>query len=127
MRLIAHGLVAISLVALACVLGTGGCSNQSEGDQCSTANGNDDCQDGLACVSGAPFNSNYDRCCPPDPTQVTTQACTPPTTLPLGDSGSPDTSTVDSSAVDSSTLDTSVVDSSVVDTSTPVDAPVEGG
>ncbi len=117
--------------ALGCVLGPAACSNQGEGERCSAQNGNDDCQDGIACVTAASLGKleNYDRCCPPDPLQVTTSACTPTRTLPIGDSGSPqDTSVGDTSMQDTSPQDTSPSpDTSVPDSSKPADASTEGG
>ena len=58
---------------------TAACSNQGEGEVCSTANGNNDCQDGLFCQSPAPGVPptlvNAARCCPIPPAQPTTAAC----------------------------------------------------
>ena len=128
-RLLAHGLVVLSLAALASALGVG-CSDQGEGERCSTQNNNDDCTSGtLVCVTAASLgkSENFDRCCPPDPTQVTTSACTPTTNLPIGEAGAPDASGADSSVVDSSVQDSVAPDTSVVDANTPSDAATEGG
>lgn len=115
--------------ALACVFGPAACSNQGEGERCSAQNGNDDCQDGIACVSAASLGKleNYDRCCPPDPSRVTTNACTPTTTLPIGDSGSPPDTSVDATQDTTPAPDTSLPDTSLPDTSMPSDASTEGG
>ena len=56
------------------------CSNQGEGDYCDTANGNNDCQDGLFCdpmPPGVPVSAvtPHNRCCPIAPAQPTTAAC----------------------------------------------------
>ncbi len=58
------------------------CSNQGEGEYCDTNNGNNDCQDGLACVPapGVTGTVNRDRCCPVLPAQPTTAACSLSTT-----------------------------------------------
>ena len=63
------------LVALGAVFGFGGCSNQSLGQRCSIDNNNDDCQDGLVCVSKAELLGPSDICCPPGGS--THPACTP--------------------------------------------------
>jgi hypothetical protein len=54
------------------------CSSQGEGEFCTMANGNNDCQDGLECMAapGVTGSANDDRCCPIPPAQPTTAACT---------------------------------------------------
>lgn len=75
------------------------CSNQAEGDRCQTANGNDDCQDGLICLASTQVNTNYnsaDRCCPVDRATATHPACTLLQNPVAGDSAPPaDTGPVD--------------------------------
>jgi hypothetical protein len=59
------------------------CSNQGEGEFCSSNNGNNDCQDGLECIPAPGVNAttvNRDRCCPIPPAQPTTAECSLPTT-----------------------------------------------
>ena len=53
------------------------CSNQGEGEFCTMANGNNDCQDGLECMAapGVTGSVNDNRCCPIPPAQPTTAAC----------------------------------------------------
>lgn len=83
---IAGSLLAAGFIALAA------CSNQGEGERCEFLNNNDDCQDGLICVQASaipePFN-NSDRCCPPDRSRATTEACREPRPGALGDSAPP--------------------------------------
>jgi hypothetical protein len=72
------GLLLLAFVGA--VVASVACSNQGEGEVCDTANGNNDCQDGLFCdmsPPGVPASSvNRDRCCPIPPAQPTTAACT---------------------------------------------------
>jgi len=80
------------------------CSNNGEGERCESANGSDDCQDGLICVQ--------ERCCPPDRSRATAAACKDPAGQNLNDaSPAPD------SGPDTSVPDTGV-DTSVPDTGT---------
>jgi hypothetical protein len=90
--------LAFSLVVclLSTVVTVGACSNESEGQPCSTANGNDDCDDGLVCVK--PPNSAATNaptvCCPQDLSQATTPECSVPSfTLGDGSTAAPETST----------------------------------
>lgn len=74
--------------AAACLLAVSlfpSCTNQGEGDRCSTLNGNDDCQDGLVCTPGSALNppQNTDICCPSDRSQATTTVCS----IGAGDGG----------------------------------------
>jgi hypothetical protein len=47
-----------------------GCSQQSEGERCDLKNGNDDCADGLTCISKQVLGSSSDICCPPNSTDL---------------------------------------------------------
>jgi hypothetical protein len=70
------------------------CSNQSEGERCDVANGDEDCKtdEGLVCFPkaqlSAPFN-NADRCCPRDRSTAKTDPCKFPTNPIAGDSAPP--------------------------------------
>jgi hypothetical protein len=79
-------LVAVGWVSLAA------CSNQGEGERCELFNNNDDCENGLICTAAGELASQFagsDRCCPPDRTQATTEACRTPRTGPIGDATPP--------------------------------------
>ncbi len=55
---------ALALLLCAYGVAAGGCSRQAEGERCDhTANGDEDCDEGLECVR--PRGSTVDRCCPP--------------------------------------------------------------
>jgi hypothetical protein len=66
------------LLALGFALGlagvlSGGCSRQAEGERCDlAANGDDDCEEGLICVSKV---GNVDRCCPPEGAPIDDSRC----------------------------------------------------
>jgi hypothetical protein len=83
----APALSAVLLLAFVGALSaSAACSNQGEGEFCSTANGNNDCQDGLQCMAAPglpPSLVNADRCCPIPPAQPTTAACSLNTTAEL--------------------------------------------
>lgn len=62
------------------------CSGQGEGERCDKRAGGmpagtSDCQSGLVCLSTVPGTSfadpNSSICCPPNPSQATTSACSP--------------------------------------------------
>ncbi|HEX7605047.1 MAG TPA: hypothetical protein VF316_25695 [Polyangiaceae bacterium] len=80
------------------------CTTQSEGQRCQFANGNDDCDNGLACVEGKLItlpgggNSNADICCPVDRTQAVEDICKLSPVTPGSDASIPDTGTPDSAA-----------------------------
>jgi len=94
MRLLARSfLVGLTIVGASAIF-MGACSNQSQGDRCDTQNGNDDCQDGLVCVSGK------NVCCPQDPAMATVIECQAPSTAG-GEAGIP----IEASPGDSSTAD----------------------
>jgi hypothetical protein len=81
MRLRPALLLAVTLASLGSLLAPSACSSQGEGQYCSSANGNNDCQDGLICkdAPGLPDQLNSSRCCPPDPAIATVSACQQPT------------------------------------------------
>lgn len=72
------GLGLAALVAMA----EGACSNQSEGQRCSTLGengGSDDCQSPLVCKQKSLLNgAQDDLCCPQNPAQATVPACQSP-------------------------------------------------
>jgi hypothetical protein len=67
------------LAFVGAVLASVACSNQGEGEFCTMANGNNDCQDGLECLAAPGVTGsasvNKNRCCPIPPAQPTTSAC----------------------------------------------------
>lgn len=71
------GLVLLAFVGA--LVASVACSNQGEGQFCDTANGNNDCQDGLECLRApgvmASAGQNPNRCCPIPPAQPTTPEC----------------------------------------------------
>jgi hypothetical protein len=84
----------VGLLSVAITIGA--CSNESEGQPCSTANGNDDCNDGLVCVKppNAAATNAPTVCCPQDLSQATTTECSVPSfTLGDGSTAAPETST----------------------------------
>ena len=88
------------------------CSNMAEGDRCQTENNNDDCQDGLICLSKANVNQGYnnsDRCCPPNRSTATHPACTQLQNPIAGDSAPPpDTGPVNNDSGSDTGVDTGV-------------------
>lgn len=79
-----HG-VAFGLVVLVTALSAGGCSRQGEGERCDlAANGDDDCDDGLICVSKV---GNVDRCCPPEGAAIGDSRCSVANAPPGGSTG----------------------------------------
>ena len=114
------------------VVGQSGCSNQSEGQRCSTLGdnaGTDDCQSvsstgvPLVCKPKSQLNgAQDDLCCPQDPTKATVPACQAPGSggivPPAPADGGGDSSVRDSATPDTSTPDTSIPDTSTPDTST---------
>jgi len=73
--------VGLGLAALVAVA-EGACSNQSEGQRCSTLGengGSDDCQSPLVCKQKSLLNgAQDDLCCPQNPAQATVPACQSP-------------------------------------------------
>lgn len=66
------GLALFVALALAAV----GCSLQAEGERCSVANGNGDCEGALLCTKHEQLTgTTVDRCCPTDRSQATTTEC----------------------------------------------------
>jgi hypothetical protein len=80
------------------------CTTQSEGQRCQTANGNDDCDNGLVCYKAAEIylaggqSSNADICCPVDRTQAVEDICKLSPVTPGSDASIPDTGTSDSAS-----------------------------
>lgn len=75
----------------------GACSQQKEGEVCSTANGNDDCDtdNNLQCDPAVQLNNvTSDRCCPIDRTKATHPACINPTNVGTSDAAAPGNTTV---------------------------------
>lgn len=130
-RVRALGLAGFATAAIFAMLAA--CSNAGEGDRCEFDNGNDDCQNGLVCVSHAarqgsngvvnpPYN-NSDRCCPLDRGTATHPACTLNSTATVTDSQAP---TDTGPAIDTGVVDAPTTD--VVDSGTPdVQDAAEGG
>lgn len=58
-----RGLLFALAVALAAVA-PASCGKQGEGERCTVENGNEDCDTGLVCVSGAELGQSSDVCCP---------------------------------------------------------------
>ncbi|MEO7113546.1 MAG: hypothetical protein ABI183_24115 [Polyangiaceae bacterium] len=69
MRLLGRSLFCGFGVVAVCAMLMGACSNASEGDRCESANGDNDCSNGLSCVVGKEI------CCPKDPALATTPGC----------------------------------------------------
>lgn len=69
-RLIGLAFISVTLLT--------GCGKQTEGERCSTLNGNQDCEGGLICVLGSDLRSSDDvsRCCPSDPGAASDSRCT---------------------------------------------------
>jgi hypothetical protein len=123
---------AVALVLSAIGVAAVGCSGQGEGERCDhrAANGgDDDCQSGLTCQNPPGGIVTYPNgvCCPPDPAQATTAACSPNTgvidaspappdgaqaSVEAGDEAAP---SVDATAVDATALDATAVDATVAD------------
>jgi hypothetical protein len=77
--------LAFGLVVLVTALSAGGCSRQGEGERCDlAANGDDDCDEGLICVSKV---GNVDRCCPPDGADIGDSRCSVANAPPGGSTG----------------------------------------
>jgi hypothetical protein len=53
-----------ALIAGLALAALDGCSRQGPGERCDTANGSNDCQDGLVCVSKETLRGNASLCCP---------------------------------------------------------------
>lgn len=81
------------------------CTGQAEGDRCQLANNNDDCQAGLVCTQGSKLNRNYDLCCPPEGTTVTSDSCKVAPISPGSDASINDGSTTDTGVKDTGTGD----------------------
>jgi hypothetical protein len=96
-------------VGVACWLVLSACSNNGEGERCQIDNVNDDCENGLVCLTKSQVNQGYnnsDRCCPPDRSTATHPACTQLQNPVAGDSSPPaDTGPV---ATDSGSTDTGI-------------------
>ncbi len=79
-RFSTRGLASLALVGLlAGASVTSACSRQSEGERCSLANGNDDCDGDLVCTPASDLRDgadDVDRCCPSDDTLSDTR-CAP--------------------------------------------------
>lgn len=65
-----RSIFAPAVLVFALALALAGCSQQSEGERCDLKNGNDDCADGLTCISKQVLASSSDICCPPDSTNL---------------------------------------------------------
>lgn len=115
----------LSIPLLAALVAFAACSNEAEGQPCSPDNGNDDCQNGLACM--APRNAHAtnaaDVCCPPDPSQATTTECTANGSVDGGNPAPPDGSTVPDTSMATDSHAESTTSDAKGDRST--DAPVE--
>jgi hypothetical protein len=124
------GLVLLALVGA--LVASVACSNQGEGQFCSMANGNSDCQDGLQCIRapGVTAGVNPTRCCPP-PAQATTPECSLNTggldastaagNVPEGgpETGSPgEASAPEASAAEASAAEASAAEASAPEAST---------
>ncbi len=134
-------LAVTALVTLGSVTGLGGCSQQAEGERCSTLNGNDDCSDGFECAPASDFQgqSNADLCCPPKGQSASSSLCqirngqAPFDAAPPAVDSSADTSAADASvAPDAAGPDASVApDAASVDAASAADAiadaPSDGG
>ena len=84
----ARRIVSSLFLALVVAASAGACSNEGEGQPCSTLNGNNDCDDGLQCVAppgGMNATNAPEVCCPVPPAQPTTPECSTPS-FTLGDS-----------------------------------------
>jgi hypothetical protein len=58
-------LAAIAFASFTAFLFAAGCGKQGEGERCDTQNNDDDCAEGLVCVSKSDLHGNADICCPP--------------------------------------------------------------
>jgi hypothetical protein len=120
-----------TLVALAA------CQSESEGYPCSSKNNNDDCADGLICVTPPnPSATNAPEvCCPQAGQAPTTPECSVNGQVDAGNSTAPDGSTfpetsTDGRASDASTTDAHVSEASTTDASSTTDSgasPGDGG
>jgi len=121
MRLRLVTLVSVPLLAAFVVVAA--CSNEGEGEPCDPDNGNNDCQDGYACV--VPPNPNATNaphvCCPGEGQSPTTPECTVNGNVKTGDASPPPDSALPESATaaDSHVSETSAEGSSA-------DGPAEG-
>lgn len=53
-----------------------GCSKQGEGERCSpTANGSEDCDEGLVCTTPDKSTTDFGRCCPPKGAETSDSRC----------------------------------------------------
>ena len=104
------GLAFVVALAVAAV----GCSLQAEGERCSVANGNSDCESPLVCTKHELLTgSTVDRCCPSDRSQATTSTCAITFTGATDAGSSPTTPLVDAGA----TSDSGVSDAASADAS----------
>ncbi len=88
-------------VALAAIVALPACASESEGYPCSQDNGNNDCDDGLQCVT-PPNHSATNApsvCCPVNLSQATTPECTVNGQIDSGSPAPPDGSTFPEAAV----------------------------
>jgi hypothetical protein len=119
----AHALPGLLLLALVGAVLASACSNQGEGEFCTIANGNNDCQDGLECMAapGVTASVNKNRCCPIPPGQPTTSACALNTSTVI------DASTEIPDAIPGSTPDAEAGSSSEASAPASPDATVDAG
>jgi hypothetical protein len=117
-------LLLCALVPAGLAFGSPGCSNQGEGERCSTFNANDDCQNGLICLSKEITQQPSDLCCPPKPLPPNVPECIPGSGTPAPEAGTPDSAQPDVAQPDTATAETGT--DATADQST-ADAPAEQG
>lgn len=85
---VSHALPVIFLVSATLALVS--CGRQNEGERCSLANANSDCDDGLICTEGEELSESgggVDRCCPSPGTPISDELCERTATNDDGDTG----------------------------------------
>ncbi len=96
--------LSVPVLATMVSLAVAACASESEGYPCSPLNNNDDCDDGLRCIT--PPNSSAtnapDVCCPVQGVAPTTPECTVNGGVDAGNSAPPDGSTFPEASTETS-------------------------
>jgi len=95
------------LAAMVALAALAACASESEGYPCSPLNNNDDCNDGLRCIT--PPNTSATNapavCCPVQGVAPTTPECTVNGAVDAGNSAPPDSSTFPESSTEAAPAD----------------------